>query len=351
MLKLLDKILFLLNIFLMFGLAGTYVAQYIDPNTFGLLSLLGLAYPYLLLANVVFLIYWIYRLKKKAFIVLGVLLLGIPLFLSYYGINSPEENDSSHDFSMMSYNVRYFDKYNWSNDPQTFRQLIRYIDSFDGDFVCLQEFPGVTSTRMIQDIVRGLKSYPYSYIQEGMAVFSRLKLLNRGVIPFNEKYTSSCIYFDVKKGNDTLRVYNIHLESYKLDEEDRKFMREITSGNVDNITGSVKSLGQRMIKANRRRAKQAEQIEKHIEHSPYKVVVCGDFNDTPLSFTYHVLKRNLKDSFIEQGHGLGNTYIGEFPSFRIDYILHSPEYQTISYLRDNIVLSDHYPIIVKIKRE
>ena len=80
------------------------------------------------------------------------------------------------------------------------------------------------------------------------------------------------------------------------------------------------------------------------------MILCGDFNDTPLSYTYRQLSRKLTDSFIEKGRGIGNTYIGEFPSFRIDYVLHSPTLYTVGYTREDITLSDHYPIKVKIRK-
>ncbi len=197
-------------------------------------------------------------------------------------------------------------------------------------------------------LIKKLHTYAENYIMNGTAVFSRCPIVNKGMLPFDASYSSSCIYFDIVKGADTVRIYNVHMESYQLDEEDRRFVKEITKGNADNITENVKDIGSRMIKANKRRAKQALQISVHLQSSPYKVILCGDFNDTPLSYTYHMLKRGLKDSFIEAGRGLGNTYIGEFPSFRIDYVLHSPSFRTVGYARDQVVWSDHYPVAAKL---
>ena len=117
-------------------------------------------------------------------------------------------------------------------------------------------------------------------------------------------------------------------------------MKEISSGLKGNdIPEGVKNLTTRLMIANKNRAHQAEEIQRHIDGSPYPVILCGDFNDTPLSYTY-----------IEKGRGIGNTYIGEFPSFRIDYVLHSPTLYTVGYIREDITLSDHYPIKVKIRK-
>ena len=128
-------------------------------------------------------------------------------------------------------------------------------------------------------------------------------------------------------------------------------MKEISLGLKGNdIPEGVKNLTTRLMIANKNRAHQAEEIQRHIDGSPYPVILCGDFNDTPLSYTYRQLSRKLTDSFIEKGRGIGNTYIGEFPSFRIDYVLHSPTLYTVGYIREDITLSDHYPIKVKIRK-
>lgn len=348
MIRLVDKIVWIVSWILVISLAGAYMARYINPNGFILPSLLGLAYPYLFVVNLVLLFYWLLRKKKAILLPLTIGVLGIPTFISYYGINSRAEADTTADLSILSYNVRYFDKYNWSHDPDTYDRLINYINSFDGDIVCLQEYPPEISSDKSKGIISGLSSYPYHYIEKGMAIFSRQPVTAQGNIIFGGNNTAALIYCDIEKGEDTLRIYNTHLESYKLDMADRKFVREVYRGAADNLSKGIKSITARIIKANKNRAEQAIRIKTDIKHSPYKVIVCGDFNDTPLSYTYKTIQRGLTDSFLEKGRGLGNTYIGEFPSFRIDYILHSPELKTVAYLKENTILSDHYPIICRV---
>lgn len=334
----------------MLGLIGSYTASYVNPNSFVIPSLLGLAYPYLLIANIILLLYWITRWKKMAWVTLVVLLLGIPVFMSYYGTNSQQNDTEKHDISILSYNIRYFDIYGWSKEKNTKEKLVEYLNSFKGDIVCLQEFSTSESVPKKQLIANQLTGYKYSYINKDMAFFSRLPLINCGKIDFDKKYTSSCIYCDVVIKGEKVRLYNVHLESYKLGKKERQFMREISDGlKSDSITNGVKKITSRLIDANKIRAKQAEQIKAHILASPHEVILCGDFNDTPLSYTYKELKGDFKDSFLEKGRGLGNTYIGEFPSFRIDYILHTPAFETVSYTRGNITLSDHYPVTVRLK--
>ena len=319
--KLLDKIVFIGSLIAIVGLLGSYTARYIDPNTFVIPSLLGLAYPYLLLSNLLLLLYWIARWKKTALIHVCVLALGIPFFTSYYGTNNNHTDETAHDIAVLSYNIRYFDRYGWNKDDKTKEKLIKYLNGYKGDVVCLQEFPFQNRSSKVSGPVRQLSSYPYRYIQKNMAVFSRYPIINCREIPFSQEYTSSCVYCDIVKEQDTVRIYNIHLESYKLGTKERKFVKDITQG------------------------------EGHdIQKSPYPLIVCGDFNDTPLSYSYRTISKGLSDSFLEKGRGLGNTYIGEFPSFRIDYILHSPDYQALSYSQEAVTLSDHYPISCKLKK-
>lgn len=350
MLKWIDKIVWLLNLCVVCGLLGSYTASYVDPNVFVLPSLLGLAYPYLLIFNLLFFLYWIIRWKKKAWITAAILLLGYPTFTQYYGIATTSPASVPHDLSLLSYNIRYFDLYNWSGQQHTQQKLFDYLNQSDNDLLCLQEAFMPQASDKPKTVSRKLYNYPYRYIHQEMAIFSRIPFLHQGYLDLGAQTTGSCIYIDVLLKGDTVRIYSIHLESYKLGHKERQFVKDLPHNfKSEELTDGVKSITSRLTVANRYRARQARQIAAHIRQSPYPVILCGDFNDNPLSFTYHKLKENLQDCFIEKGRGLGNTYIGEFPSFRIDYILHTSELKAVYYKRENIHLSDHYPIIAKLK--
>lgn len=342
MIKLIDKIVLLISIIAAVGLIGAYAAPYLSPNTFVIPSILGLAYPYLLISNIIFLLYWTTRWNKMALILFVVMLLGVPTFMTYYGTNRDNEPDASYDIELMSYNVRYFDMYGWSNNKKTKEKLFDFLNSYSGNILCLQEYPVRENAIRKIDIIRNMSSYRYRYIYKDMAIFSRLPIVGQGKIDFDPKYSSSCIWADIATTNDTIRVYSIHLESFRFNKEDRKAVQNIS-------TDGAKNIMTKLVNANKHRARQAELIKQNTLKSPHKIILCGDFNDTPLSYTYRRLQEDLSDSFIDKGRGLGNTYIGEFPSFRIDYILHSPELKTINYTRKKEVLSDHYPITCKLK--
>ncbi len=349
MIRLLDKIVFLFSVITLCGLLGAYTARYVNPDIFVIPSLLGLAYPYLLVANILLLFYWTARWKKMSIVTLLVLCAGIPSFTSYYGTHRSDAASVSSDISVLSYNVRFFDKFGWSKNKQTYNKLLDYLNRFKGDFSCLQEFPANNTSLPPQQIIKGLSTYPYHSLHKDMAIFSRLPILHTGRITFDKSHTGSAQYCDVLKGKDTLRIYNIHLESYRLGHKERKFVKEITTGATQDFSKGVKNILSRIVRANKARARQALLIREHIAQSPHKVILCGDFNDTPLSYTYNTICSQLMDCFLQKGHGLGNTYIGEFPSFRIDYIFHSPDFITTDYTRHSINLSDHYPISCKLK--
>lgn len=345
MLRLLDRFLCILAFVCMIALVGAYLAPYIDPDDFILPALLGLAYPYLLIANLFFLCCWLLAWRRRFWLTFAVIAAGIPAFMTYYGTADVQEAGPEADLSVLSYNVRYFDCYDWSGDRQIRKKLLDYLNGYEGEVVCLQEFSMKSGSAEEKWLVGQLKKYPYYYVHDNTAVFSRVPIIKKGHVAFEGKHTGVCLYCDLKLGRDTLRVYSIHLESYRLGKKERDFVRQLRQGAGEGgFSDGVRNLAARLMAANRCRAEQAEQIHRHIRRSPWPVVVCGDFNDTPLSYTYRKIKTGLEDAFIERGRGLGNTYIGEWPSFRIDYILHSPHLKTLSYRRDSMVLSDHYPV-------
>lgn len=351
MFRIIDKIILILTIVAAVSLTVAYLSCYIDPNIFVFPSLLGLAYHYLLIGNVLLLLYWIVRWKKIAWLEVVVILIGLPTFHSYYGIANEQTQDNGSDLTLLSYNVRYFDIYGWSQQKNTKSRMLDFLKNFKGDLICLQEFSLPDHPAEEQEITHQLKTFPYRYIHRGMAIFSRIPLLHCTPLPLDDKSSATCIFCDIVLHQDTIRLYNIHLESFRFGKAERAFIQEISQGKKSvNFSGGVKNIGQRLTTANKKRARQAGKIKNHLNHSPHPVIVCGDFNDTPLSYTYRKIKNGLEDSFIQKGRGLGNTYIGEFPSFRIDYILHSANLKTTNYNRWDVRFSDHYPVVVSLKK-
>ena len=152
------------------------------------------------------------------------------------------------------------------------------------------------------------------------------------------------IFTDLLINSDTIRVYNCHLQSYRLREAEINTIDSIDFNNHPKTKEKLMVLSLKFKEALIKRAEQAATLRENINKSPYPVIVCGDFNDTPISFTYRTVKGDLKDSFTQSGKGTANTYNGKLPSFRIDYILYSPIFTSYNFKVSSINHSDHFPI-------
>ena len=224
----------------------------------------------------------------------------------------------------MSYNVRLFNVYKWIDNKNIKNEIVDYINTVQPNILCLQEFYAPNELPNIQ--------LPYQHIglqsqkkQWRMATYSSFPIINKGTVSINgERKNNICIYSDVVTENDTIRLYNIHLASNWFRPSDYSFMQNPTLEREE-LKKNVLSIGKRLKNSFAKRAEQVETIKKHVNKSPYPVILCGDFNDTPNSYAYHQLSNGLKDAFVEKGIGLGRSYNGKFPSLRIDYILYSPE--------------------------
>ncbi|MFH2096038.1 MAG: endonuclease/exonuclease/phosphatase family protein, partial [Bacteroidota bacterium] len=196
----------------------------------------------------------------------------------------------------------------------------------------------------------------YTYINRqtyffGIITFSRWPIINKGVFHFPGS-DNICIFSDMVIHGDTLRIYNCHLESIRFDHKDYAFLDSIELKLDEKRIEGARSIFKRLKYAYIKRAAQADTLAGHIRNCPFPVILCGDFNDTPISYSYHMISRDLEDSFKEAGSGLGVTYAGKFPSFRIDYVLHSKEFEAISMDIISKNYSDHYPVTVElIKRD
>ncbi len=353
----------LANIAVAILLIVTVLASRISPEKLALPALTTLIFPLTIALNVFFVAFWLFAKKWHFLISLVLLFLAseqisniIPL---HFGKTKTETSTKS--IKIMSYNTMLFShlQKHTANEPN---KIIKHILDSDADIVCLQEFavsPKKKSDYLTQsDIYRIFEKYPYKHIEfrqeenwkrSGIATFSKYPIIN--TVNFSNKadYGVS-IYSDIVIGNDTVRLFNNHLESNRLTERDRHLPIELKDDfNSDKLTGTTKQLSRKLFIAYKRRAKQADQIAAKIKQSPYKVLVCGDFNDVPGSYTYSTIKGDLTDAFSTSGLGLGLTLNLSIYRFRIDYLLYDARYfSSDELIIDKVKHSDHYPIHTKI---
>jgi endonuclease/exonuclease/phosphatase family metal-dependent hydrolase len=222
----------------------------------------------------------------------------------------------------------------------------------------MQDFFTKNAQGLSEKFIRtSLSAMPYSHISYtysfrsgsdyGIATFSKYPIVNKGKIKFDKSF-NSCIYSDILIDVDTIRVYNVHLQSIRLRKDNYGIIDSIFKLNTNRLD-DVKDISVRLRDAYVIRARQVDELKSHMALSPYPVILCGDFNDTPVSYTYHQLLGDKKDAYRESGGGPGNTYRGKLPSYRIDYIFHDDSFVSGNYKTSKLNLSDHFPVSCVLK--
>ena len=283
-------------------------------------------------------------MKKPFWANLIVLIIGINSIGKLVG-NADKENvqEAKNTFSIMSYNVRLFNAYNWIKEEEVKDKIFDLFNQRNTDILCIQEFYAPKQLPKLD--------YPFQHIglqnkksQWHMAIYSKYNQINKGTVSIKgERMNNTCIFSDMIIDKDTIRVYNIHLASNWFDKSDLAFM-ENPKMSKEAIKQGVFGIVKRLKNSFQKRAMQVEVIKQHMEKAPYKIIVCGDFNDTPNSFAYHKISEGLQDAFLNKGKGIGSTFLGKIPFLRIDYILHSSKFRTNTFDTHQQKLSDHKAI-------
>lgn len=352
--KLFNKILLILNAIAALALLISYASVIINPEKIAFPAFFGLAYPYLLLGNIIFVLIWAINFRKEVFISVIVIALGFNHLNNFIRFRNNETGD--YDFSLTSYNIRLFNHYD--TDSNSEEEILNYLEAGNPDILCLQEFyfngPVSSVNRRFADPINENYDVHKKFIpikdnrHYGIVTFTTFPVVSRGVITHLNSASLS-IYTDILIDKDTFRIYNNHLQSFKLRRMERSLFEEIYANDQEGTMKELRDLSFSLKQGFARRAHQARILKKHINSSPYPVIVCGDFNDTPISYSYRKIRKGLKDAFVESGGGAGFTYKGRYPSNRIDYILFDNRFISSGYKTDRIKYSDHYPITAYFK--
>ena len=337
--------LLLFNLVAVFSLGIASVSVFLSPEKLWFTALFGMAYPYLLVINLGFIVLWVIIKPWFTLFSIFAILSGYPLignYLQFSGKTTAEKG-----IRITSYNVRYFLGTSEFPNKENADHILDFLRQNNADIICLQEVR--LNKRQIFDI-NNTKLKDINHMQlahnssaGGQLTLTRFPILNMGEIRFVNS-GNMIIFTDILMNSDTVRIYNCHLQSYQLHPKEINTIDSIDFENQVETKNKFLVISMKFRKALIKRAEQAATLREHLNQCPYPVIVCGDFNDTPVSFAYRTVRGDLEDSFTESGKGTANTYNGKLPSFRIDYILYSSKFTSYNFGVSNLNHSDHYPI-------
>jgi len=349
-----------INVLFALALIISYMSVHINPAIIALPALFGLAYPYLLLVNIILAIIWAVALKWEALISVVVIAAGFTHFSNYLKIQKPS-GDKTGTFQVQSYNVRLFNYFEGRKNSNSEQRILELLKNQKADIICLQELYIMGDPEQKeQEIISALGGNYYSHFKVirtginryyGIATLSKFPMIGKEDI-VHEKSSSLSIYTDILAGNDTIRVFNNHLQSFRLHRMERTFINEIVETSDDKETiNEIISISSSLRKGFVKRAAQAQAVKARINKSPYPVIVAGDFNDTPVSYSYRRIRKGLNDAFVSSGYGAGFTYRGNYPPNRIDYILYDNAIECRQFDIVKVKYSDHYPIVAYFRKK
>lgn len=344
---------------------GACFGAYLSPQTWWAGTFLALGFPILLLTLIFFLFFWV--IFKPAYMLISLVAMGIgykaiTAFVTLRPLPDFEDKKAAGNIRLMHWNVARFMELsrNDNRGSRTRQKMLDLIQKENPDILCLVEFYTSTDPQLYNntEYLQKELGYPYYYFGGnsdghlqwfGQAIFSRHPIVDSAKIYFPEpSHRETLIMADVVANKDTVRVMTTHLQSVQFQKEDLQNIEEIKDRD-DSLLQNSKNIFSKLRLASRRRAVQADMVREQVEQSPYPLILTGDFNDIPNSYTYRTISKGLQDAFLEKGFGIGRTYSGISPTLRIDYILTSKSFSVVQFQRLVRELSDHYPLVTDLR--
>ena len=327
----------------------------LPPGIHPLVACAGMAMPAVLVLNVAMLLVMLSLKWHRAWIPLAAFVMAYMPIRTYLPLHLPASEEG--ELRIVSYNVcGYGGNFKYGNALDT---IAEYILDQNADIVCIQE----EQSTKCKPVEKWAALYPYNdttRVDNGVCdkctniigIHSRLPIIRKERISYKSVSNGSVAYY-LKMGDDTLIVVNNHLESTHLSKEARDQYSDILRGKEPRQQAEehLSSLIDRLAESMVLRSEEAIAVHNYVEaHRSYPIIVCGDFNDTPISYTRHLLAKGLTDTFEEAGCGLGLSYNRKGFNFRIDHILCSEHFTPVDCKVDSKMdASDHYPVVCSMK--
>lgn len=315
-------------------LALAFVSVYIYPAFIPYVNAIGLLLPVLLIINVFFIVLWI--LCKDMYFLYSVfaILVGWGQWTGVFALGEDKDTSDKPTFRLMTYNVMSFYGESGISASQVATSVNNTLDVYAPDVICFQEYRSVPSI--------DLSDWKYSYRDKDVALFSRYPIIGRGTLSFDDTFNNA-VYADIEiPDHKTIRVYCVHLESLEIKAQEV----EALSSSQD-LSRDVKGLWGRLNSGFITQGSQVKKIQESINTTPYPVIVAGDFNNTPFSYSYHsILSGGMKDAYRSAGTGIGATFRDIKYPLRIDHIMVDGDnfgVQSCDVLKKE-KSSDHYPV-------
>lgn len=357
LLWLLDALLTVVSLAFVVAILLTYLVPYVNPSRVWFFPVLGLAAPITYVAGFLLMLYWIIRWRwLRAGVMIFIVVIGcfkVSLFWRPEIRRSYEEETSGRGtIKVMTYNVRCF---YGENGRSSVGDVLRLIEEQDPDIICLQEFNARLAARSEEFSLLdekyessgfGRTAAPDSAYEAPLAILSKFRILRSGTI----LTPSSAVWVDLLVDNDTVRVFNNHLRSTAINASDSEYITDHRFLSDTAREVKIRSIVGRLRENSVLRAAQVDSIARVVEATHTRRIVCGDFNDTPISYVYRTMARGLRDAFSVCGSGYSHTFRGFFNTLRIDYVL-CDGFDPRSYATLPVEYSDHYPVVVDLKKE
>jgi endonuclease/exonuclease/phosphatase family metal-dependent hydrolase len=347
--KLVKYIVLGINLLAALALCGAYLSGFISPEKNWIPAFLGLAYPVILSVNLGFMIFWLIFSPKYVLLSLVTIIAGWGYLTRFVQLR--EKTTDEAEIKVLSFNVHHFRGTGELSPRETAGGIISFLKEQRPDIICLQEVRlrqnNIFNLAQTVEELDFINHYQFARTSNtfGSVTLSRYPIVHMDEIRFGNSRNIT-IYTDVLIGKDTVRIFNVHLHSYGIDPRDFAIIDQGVSNEED--LKEVREVGSKLKKGFQMRAGQVETIGEMIKKTPYPIILCGDLNDIPASFSYQQLGKGLKDAFVSSGKGVGRTYGNKLSFLRIDYIFHSPVFESYNFKTHEFRHSDHLPVSTKL---
>lgn len=355
--SILYRLILLINLFFGLLLLISYLAPYFNPEKAIIPSLTGLAYLPLLLINIIFIVFWFFVYLRYVLFSVLIIMIGFSHLNRHFQIPKNKSAHATHQLKVVTYNTQNFNSgeygKNMSDVLENAENIASWLHENKADIICLQEFEygGKNRSSYLDDFAKntGCPNYRIqNYFSktkskyDGLLTLSTHPILSSGTLQHEGK--TICLISNILIKNDTIKCLNIHLASIHLGTDDYHFISDI-SHNQEDFELHSRNIITKLKSAFIKRAQQAQIIENYLKNTQSPVLIMGDFNDTPISYTYTSIRGDLKDAFLEKGTGFGNTFnVSYFPPLRIDHILCDESFQVLSFNVHQNNFADHFPV-------